>query len=93
MVMSGIDFVDTIVVRRSVEKGTKTIIEPVKSMKWAGNEFKQEQEAKLSKFGSLKIASAKGTSMIDLTEMPRTTVPKLGGHYISTRRGTELLRL
>ena len=91
--MSGIDFVDTIVVRRSVEKGTKTIIEPVKSMKWAGNEFKQEQEAKLSKFGSLKIASAKGTSMIDLTEMPRTTVPKLGGHYISTRRGTELLRL
>ena len=84
---------DTVVVRRSVEKGTKTIIEPVKSMKWAGNEFKQEQEAKLSKFGSLKIASAKGTSMIDLTEMPRTTVPKLGGHYISTRRGTELLRL
>jgi len=51
--MSGIDFVDTIVVR-SVEKGTKTIIEPVKSMKWAGKEFKQEQEAKLSKFGSLK---------------------------------------
>lgn len=91
--MSGIDFVDTVVVRRSVEKGTKTIIEPVKSMKWAGNEFKQEQEAKLSKFGSLKIVSAKGTSMIDLTEMPRTTVPKLGGHYISTRRGTELLRL
>ncbi len=91
--MSGIDFVDTIVVRRSVEKGTKTIIEPVKSMKWAGKEFKQEQEAKLNKFGSLKIASAKGTSMIDLTKMSRTTIPSLGGHYISTRRGTELLRL
>ncbi len=84
---------DTIVVRRSVEKGTKTIIEPVKSMNWAGKEFKQEQEAKLSKFGSLKIASAKGTSMIDLTKMSRTTIPSLGGHYISTRRGTELLRL
>ncbi len=90
--MSGLDFVDTIVVR-SVEKGTKTIIEPIKSMKWAGKEFKLEQEAKLSKFGSLKIASAKGTAMIDLTEMSRTILPKLGGHYISTRRGTELLRL
>jgi hypothetical protein len=91
--MSGIDFVDTIVVRRSVEKGTKTIIESVKSMNWAGKEFKQEQEAKLNKFGSLKIASAKGTSMIDLTKMNRTTIPSLSGHYISTRRGTELLKL
>ena len=90
--MSGFDFVDTVVVR-SVEKGTKTIIEPIKSMNWAGKEFKQAQEAKLSEFGSLKIASAKGTSMIDLTEMPRTILPKLGGHYISTKRGTELLRL
>jgi hypothetical protein len=91
--MYGIDFVDTIVVRRSVEKGTKTIIEPLKSMKWAGSEFKEAQEAKLSKFGSLKIASAKGTSTVDLTKMSRTILPKLGGHYISTRRGTELLRL
>ena len=91
--MTGFDFVDTIVVRRSVEKGTKIISEPVKSMAWAGKEFKQEQEAKLSKFGSLKITSAKGTSMIDLTKMGRTTIPSLGGHYISTRRGTELLRL
>ena len=90
--MSGFDFVDTVVVR-SVEKGTKTIIEPAKSMKWAGREFKQEQEAKLKEFGSLKIASGKGTSMIDLSEMSRTTLPSLGGHYISSRRGTELLRL
>ncbi len=91
--MTGFDFVDTIVVRRSVEKGTRIITEPVKSMKWAGKEFKQEQESKLKEFGSLKIASAKGTSMIDLTEMYRTTLPNLGGHYISSRRGTELLRL
>ncbi len=90
--MSGFDFVDTVVIR-SVEKGTKTIIEPVKSMSWAGKEFKQAQEAKLKEFGSLKIASGKGTSMIDLTEMYRTTIPSLDGHYISSRRGTELLRL
>ncbi len=90
--MTGFDFVDTIIVR-SVEKGTKTIREPAKSMKWAGKEFKESQEANLRKIGGLRIESAKGTSMIDLTEMPRTILPKLGGHYISTRRGTELLRL
>ncbi len=83
---------DTVVVR-SVEKGTKTIIEPLKSMNWAGREFKEAQEAKLSKFGSLKIASAKGTSTVDLTKMYRTTIPSFDGHYISSRRGTELLRL
>ena len=90
--MSGIDFVDTIVVR-SVEKGTKILKEPVKSMKWAGKEFKEEQEEKLSKIVGLKIESAKGTSKIDLTKMYKTTIPSLKGHYISSRRGTELLRL
>lgn len=90
--MTGVDFVDTIIVR-SVEKGTKTIVEPAKSMKWAGKEFKEAQEEKLSKIRGLKIASAKGTSMIDLTKMRKTTIPSLDGHYISIRRGTELLRL
>ena len=90
--MSGVDFADTVVVR-SVEKGTKTIIESVKSMKWAGKEFKKSQDEKLSKIGGLKIESAKGTSKIDLTEMYRTTIPSLDGHYISSRRGTELLKL
>ena len=90
--MTGFDFVDTIIVR-SVEKGTKTIREPVKSMKWAGKEFKESQEAKLRKIVCLRIESAKGTSKIDLTKMYRTTIPSLDGHYISSRRGTELLRL
>ena len=91
--MTGVDFVDTIVIRRSVEKGTKIIEEPIKSMKWAGKEFKEAQEAKLSEFRSVKIASSKGTSLVDLKEMYRTTIPSLDGHYISSRRGTELLRL
>ncbi len=52
--MTGFDFVDTIIVR-SVEKGTKIIREPVKSMKWAGKEFKESQEANLRKIGGLRI--------------------------------------
>ena len=89
--MTGFDFVDTIIVR-SVEKGTKIIREPAKSMKWAGKEFKESQEANLRKIGGLRI-SAKGTSKIELTKMYRTTIPSFDGHYISSRRGTELLRL
>jgi hypothetical protein len=90
--MSGIDFADTIVVR-STGKGTDTIREPLKSMKWAGAEFKKSQDTKLEKIKGLKIASSKGTSKIDLTELYRTTVPKVEGRYISTNKGTGLLKL
>ena len=90
--MSGINFIDTIVVR-STGKGTDTIREPLRSMKWAGVEFKEEQEAKLDKINGLRIASGKGTSTIDLSQLYRTTIPKVEGHYISTNKGTGLLKL
>ena len=92
IVMTGINFADIIVVR-STSKGTGTIVEPLKSMKWAGAEFKKDQEAKLNKIKDLKILSNKGTSKIDLTELYRTTIPKVKGHYISTNKGTGLLKL
>jgi len=90
--MYGVNFVDTIVVR-STEKGTKIIKEPSKSMKWAGAEFKEEQDRKLRKIRGLKIASIKGTSKIDLKELYTTSVPRLEGRYISTNKGTGLLKL
>ena len=90
--MSGIDFIDTIVVR-STGKGTDTIREPLRSMKWAGVEFKESQEAKLGKINGLRIASSKGTSTIDLSQLHRTTILKVEGRYISTNKGTGLLKL
>lgn len=90
--MYGVNFVDTIIVR-STEKGTRLVKEPSKSMKWAGAEFKKEQERKLSKIKGLKIESAKGTSKIDLAELYTTSVPSLDGRYISTNKGTGLLKL
>ena len=90
--MTGINYADTIIVR-STSKGTGTIIEPLKSMKWAGAEFKKDQEAKLNKTKSLKIVSGKGTSKIDLTELYRTTIPKVKGRHMSTNKGTGLLKL
>ena len=45
--MTGIDFVDTIVVRRTVEKGTKIIpVKGIKPLKWAGEEFKKKPDQK-----------------------------------------------
>ena len=90
--MSGIDFVDTIVVR-STGKGTGLIRESLKTMNWAGKGFKESQEKKLDGIKGLKIESAKGTAKIDLSQMYRTTVPNVEGHYISYNRGTELLKL
>ena len=90
--MYGVNFVDTIIVR-STEKGTKIIKEPSKSMKWAGAEFKNEQNRKLSKIKGLKIESAKGTSKIDLNELYTTSVTSLDGRTISTNKGTGLLKL
>ena len=90
--MTGVDFIDTIVVR-STGKGTNTIREPLKSMKWAGAKFKNEQETKLDKIKGLKIASCKGTSKIDLGKLYRTAIPKVEGHHISTNKGTGLRKL
>ncbi|MCV0392459.1 MAG: hypothetical protein K5790_04095 [Nitrosopumilus sp.] len=90
--MSGINFIDTIVVR-STGKGTHTIKESLKSMNWAGESFKKSQEGKLGKISGLKIQSAKGTSKIELGKMYKTSIPKVDGMYISVNRGTGLLKL
>jgi len=90
--MSRKDLPDRIVVR-CTEKGTKTILESLKPMKWAGAGFKKSQEKKLGKIKGLKIESAKGTSQIEFARMQRTAIPSLEGRYISSKRGTELLKL
>ncbi|MFQ5782870.1 MAG: hypothetical protein ACE5GR_07440 [Nitrosopumilus sp.] len=62
-------------------------------MKWAGKDFKANQETKLRKMKGMKIESSKGTSKIDLGKMYRTQIIDLDGRYISTKKGTELLKL
>ena len=44
MSMAGIDIADTIVVRRSVEKGTRVIVEKKKKLNFAGEEYKKYQK-------------------------------------------------
>ena len=91
--MSGINFADTIVVRRVVNKGTKIIQEPFKKTSWAGPEFRQAEIDRLNLAGDMMIMSAKGTKMIRLSEMeqPKLVLPK--GHYITTGKGTGRIKL
>ena len=86
--MVGINFIDTIVVRRSTNKGTTVIEEPLKPQNWTGEAFQKQEEERLKLAGDLMIMSAKGTKKIRLSELakPKSLLPK--GYYISTGRGT-----
>ena len=89
--MPGIDFIDTIVVRRTVEKGTKIVpVTGIKPLKWAGKSFKESQQERLEKAGDPVLASGKGTQRIRLSSMMETQVPDTKGLTLLTGRGTGL---
>ena len=91
--MVGINFADTVIVRRTTNKGTKVVDEPVLPANWAGKEFKTKEDERLKLAGDLMIMSAKGTKMIRLSDMQKTKVPETKGHYIVTGKGTGRIRL
>ena len=86
--MVGIDIADTIVVRRTVEKGTKVVKENLKKLNFAGPEFKKYQKEKLKLAGDIGLASSKGTGIIHLSKMYDTQIPSTKGLSMSTGRGT-----
>jgi len=89
----GLDFKDTIVVRRTINKGTKVIEEPLKKANWTGEEFRKTEDARLKLAGNMYIMSAKGTKRIRLADMEKTnpTLPK--GYYITTGKGTGRMKI
>ena len=86
--MMGINFIDTIVVRRTIERGTATVDGPTKPAEFMGEENKQSTDDRLKLAGNLWIMSAKGTSKIKLSDMKEPKSVDLKGHYISTGKGT-----
>ncbi len=89
----GLDFRDTIIVRRTINKGTKVVEEPLQKQNWAGKEFYDYEDKRLQLAGDLMLMSAKGTKKIRLSDMERTkpTLPK--GMIISTGKGTSTRKL
>ncbi len=86
--MVGFDIASTIVVRRTIEKGTKVIEEPLKKLNFAGAEFKKYQKEKLLVAGDIGLSSSKGTGLIHLSKMFETEIPTTKGLLMSTGRGT-----
>ena len=86
--MVGIDIADTIVVRRTIEKGTRVVEERVKKLNFAGAEFKKYQKESLKIAGDIGLSSSKGTGIVHLSKMRETQIPSTGGLLMSTGRGT-----
>ncbi len=86
--MVGIDIADTIVVRRTVEKGTRVIVEKKKKLNFAGEEYKKYQKEKQMLAGDLSLVSSKGTGIIHLSKLLDTQIPSTAGLHMSTGRGT-----
>ena len=91
--MTGINFIDTIVVRHTLERGTAFEDKPVLPAGFMGNEISKSNEDRLKLTGDLWIMSAKGTSKIKLSSMQKEKTADLKGHYISTGRGTSRVKL
>jgi hypothetical protein len=88
MNMAGFDIADTIVVRRTVDKGTKIIEETIKKSNWAGQEYKEFQKKSMKFAGDITLASSKGTDTVHLDKMLETQIPSIKGHLLCTSRGT-----
>ena len=90
----GINFIDTIVVRHSLERGTSSENKPVLPTEFMGKQTSKINEDRLKLSGDLMILSAKGTKKIKLSEMEKPTLPAdFKGHYITTGKGTGRIKL
>jgi len=91
--MMGIKYIDTIVVRQNLERGTAFTDQPVLPAEFMGKETSRTNEDRLKLAGDLWIMSAKGTSKIKLSEMQKEKTVDLKGHYITTGKGTSSVKL
>ena len=90
--MTGINFVDTIIVRQSIEKGTSSTEKPVLPSEFMGKENLKSNEDRLKLAGDLWIMSAKGTSKIKLSKLQKEKTVDIKRHYITTGRGTSRVK-
>jgi len=89
----GINFIDTIVVRRSLNKGTSSTDESTTASEFMGKQNTQNTEDRMKLAGDLWIMSAKGTTKIKLSDMEKSKTADIKGHYISTGKGTGRIRI
>jgi len=89
----GMNFADTVVVRRSINKGTSIIYEPTSPSEFMGDQNKQQSQDRMKLAGDLWVMSGRGTSKIKLSEMRTPKTVDIKGHYISTGKGTGRVKI
>ncbi|QDI89601.1 hypothetical protein Nisw_08750 [Candidatus Nitrosopumilus sp. SW] len=90
----GINFIDTIVVRHTKERGTATEEKPVLPAEYMGKNTNKVNEDRLKLAGNLMIMANKGTKKINLSELEKPTLPAdFKGHYISAGKGTKRIKI
>ena len=93
IIMAGMDFTNTIVIMRVINRGTKIIKETVKPQGLFGEDAKKKDLKRLKVVKDLRISIAKGTKSIKASELPETKSPDVKGHYITTGRGTGRMKM
>ncbi len=81
------------VVKRIAERGTAAVIEPLKAQHWTGNEFKQQEYARLKRAHNPILMASRGTRRVRASDFMETKTSDPSGHYIITGRGTGRIRL
>ena len=90
----GINFIDTIVVRHNVERGTTSEDKPVLPAEFIGKQTTKINDDRLKLAGDLMVMSARGTKKIKLSEMQKPVLPAdFKGHYLTTGRGTSRVKV
>ena len=89
----GINFVDTIVVRHTRERGTASENKPVLPSEFMGKQTSKINEDRLKLAGELMILSAKRTKKIKLSDMEKPTLPADFKGYITTGKGTGRIKV
>ena len=89
----GINFIDTIVVRRSLNKGTSSTTESTSKAEFMGGQNTEKTDDRMKLAGDLWIMSGKGTTKIKLSEMEKSKTADIKGHYISTGKGTGRVKI
>ncbi len=90
----GINFVDTIVVRHNLERGTAFEEKPVLPAEFIGKQTTKVNDDRLKLAGDLMVMSGRGTKKIKLSEMQKPVLPAdFKGHYLTTGRGTNRVKI
>jgi hypothetical protein len=81
------------IVKRVTHRGTTSVIEPLRTQYWTGNEFKKREYERLKLAHNPMLMASRGTSRVRAMDLLETKTPDPKGHYIITGRGTGRIRL